>query len=278
MRVKKVTLLFVALLLLPMQTAMAEIKTFSKEYTYEASELDSKVTSRGNALEQAKRMLLEELGVFLTSNTEVVNSQLTKDQITSMTAGIVSAIVVDEKWDGHKYWLKAQIEADPSVVMTAIEALRTDTKKTAELENAKKRLDQLTKDLEAVKKDLAATPKERQERYTRIVNQRQSVDWLIEFFKLFDSKKDLKGNKGALDALEKAIEVAPDNYIPYVMRAAVYGEVAKDYQRAIEDMNKGIKLFSLTPDGAFKNAASLYEGRAVYYIRQAKLNQAASTT
>jgi tetratricopeptide (TPR) repeat protein len=259
-----------------MQTAMAEIKTFSKEYTYEASELDSKVTSRANALEQAKRMLLEELGVFLTSNTEVVNSQLTKDQITSMTAGIVSAIVVDEKWDGHKYWLKAQIEADPSVVMTAIEVLRTDTKKTAELENAKKRLDQLTKDLEAVKKDLAATPKERQERYTRIVNQRQSVDWLIEFFKLFDSKKDLKGNKEALDALEKAIEVAPVNYIPYVMRAAVYGEVAKDYQRAIEDMNKGIKLFSVNPDGVFKNAASLYEGRAVYYIRQAKLNQAVS--
>ncbi len=45
--------------------AHAEKKTFEKEYTYRASDVDSKVTSRLIALEQVKRMLLEELGTYL---------------------------------------------------------------------------------------------------------------------------------------------------------------------------------------------------------------------
>lgn len=55
----------------------AEKVTFVKEYTYQASEIDSKVTSRAIALEQIKRLLLEELGVYLIAETEVKNFQLT---------------------------------------------------------------------------------------------------------------------------------------------------------------------------------------------------------
>ena len=78
MKVIKITILLVISVLLTTNVAIAEIKTFTKEYTYEAGELDSKVTSRFNALEQVKRLLLEELGAFLTSHTEVTNSQLIK--------------------------------------------------------------------------------------------------------------------------------------------------------------------------------------------------------
>jgi hypothetical protein len=55
---------------------MAEIKTFLKEYTYQASEMDSKVSCRAIALEQVKRLLLEELGTYLESHTEILNFQL----------------------------------------------------------------------------------------------------------------------------------------------------------------------------------------------------------
>jgi len=41
-------------------TVSAETRTFIKEYTYQASEYDSKVTCRLLALEQVKRLLLEE--------------------------------------------------------------------------------------------------------------------------------------------------------------------------------------------------------------------------
>ena len=56
---------------------IGEVKTFIKEYTYQASENDSKVSCRAIALEQVKRLLLEELASYLESHTEVSNFQLT---------------------------------------------------------------------------------------------------------------------------------------------------------------------------------------------------------
>lgn len=76
-------------LLLVANLAFAKMVTFEKEYTYQASEIDSKVSCRAIALEQVKRLLLEELGTYVESNTEVKDFQLTKDQITTLTAGLV---------------------------------------------------------------------------------------------------------------------------------------------------------------------------------------------
>ena len=54
----------------------AEIKSLIKEYTYEASELDSKTSCRAIALEQVKRELLEELGSYIESTTVVHDAQI----------------------------------------------------------------------------------------------------------------------------------------------------------------------------------------------------------
>jgi len=81
-------LLFLLLLFLPNFT-IAETKIFIKEYTYQASDEDSKNSSRTVALREVKRLILEEMGTYLESITEVKNLQLTKDEITTLTAGIV---------------------------------------------------------------------------------------------------------------------------------------------------------------------------------------------
>jgi hypothetical protein len=100
--------LVLILFLILTSTASAETVTFIKEYTYMASDIDSKVSSRAIALEQVKRALLEQLGTYLISETEVKNYQMTKDIVTTLTAGIVSAEIIDEKWDGRSYYLKAK--------------------------------------------------------------------------------------------------------------------------------------------------------------------------
>jgi hypothetical protein len=71
----------------PIASAVDQI--FVKEYTYYASELDSKVSCRANALVQVKRMLLEELGTYLESHTKVKDHQVTQDEITTLAAGII---------------------------------------------------------------------------------------------------------------------------------------------------------------------------------------------
>ena len=79
-------LLMIVFLLFPVQSFAAS-KVFEREYTYSASEADSKLTCRVIALEQVKRLLLEELGTYLQSLSEVKDGVLTKDEIVTLTAG-----------------------------------------------------------------------------------------------------------------------------------------------------------------------------------------------
>lgn len=132
----------------------AETKTFIKEYTYQASEYDSKVTCRLLALEQVKRLLLEEVGSYIESQTEVKNFQLTQDQIVLLTGGIVKAEILDEKWDGKHFFLKARIVADPQDVLRTIDILRQDRTRSNEFEETKRKADEALKEIERLKKEL----------------------------------------------------------------------------------------------------------------------------
>lgn len=172
-----------------------------------ASDIDSKVSSRAIALEQVKRALLEELGTYLISETEVKNFQMTKDQITALTAGIVSAEVVDEKWDGRTYYLKAKISADPKEVARSVDALRTDVQKTKELEDSKNKAEEAMREVERLKKELELVKgnTKKQREYTNAIKDLSAADWFDkgEAFRQSNSHRD------AIDAYTKAIELNP---------------------------------------------------------------------
>lgn len=75
--------------------SIAQEKTFISEYTHKAGDADSKITSRAIALNQVKKILLEEIGVYLESTFEIEKTEtseeykeLTNSQIISITAGI----------------------------------------------------------------------------------------------------------------------------------------------------------------------------------------------
>jgi len=132
----------------------AQPNTFEKEYTYQASELDSKISCRAIALEQVKRLLLEELGTYLESYTEVKNFHLTKDKLAALTAGVVQIRILEEKWDWKNYWLRAEIKADPENVAKSIDSLRKDQRKAEELEEIKKKSDEALVEVERFRKEL----------------------------------------------------------------------------------------------------------------------------
>jgi len=110
--------------------ASAENKVFIREYNYQAGENDSKITARAKALTEVKRLLLEELGVYMESYTNyIVEDQkgtITKDffqnEIKSLSAGITETKILEENWNGVQYYIKAEIEADPTDVARKINA------------------------------------------------------------------------------------------------------------------------------------------------------------
>ena len=129
--------------LLSANSSFAETKTFIKEDTHHAGDEDSRNSSRIISLREVKRLLLEELGTYLESQTEVKNFQITKDQITALTAGIVNTEVIEDKWDGKVYWLKAKITANPQDVIKSIDDLRKDRQKVMRNKNQQKHINEI---------------------------------------------------------------------------------------------------------------------------------------
>jgi hypothetical protein len=86
---------FVALFPIPSQ---AELQKFTATHTYVMGDRDSKDEARTICYIAAKRKLLEKVGVLVESSSEVQHLQVTKDQINSYSAGILSIEVIKEEY------------------------------------------------------------------------------------------------------------------------------------------------------------------------------------
>ena len=260
-----ISLIIAFLLFTSFPPAHAESKTFIKEYSYQASEDDSRNSSRTLALREVKRLLLEELGTYLESVTEVQNFQLTKDQITTLTAGIVMTEVVDDKWDGRIYWLKAKITVDSAAVIKSIDTLRKDRVKTKELEEIRKHSDALLKENERLRKELhLAKGKKRPEAeaaYDKTIKELTAIEWKENGISYVLSSQ----YNDAIDALSKAIELNPKEGLSYELRGVAYFALG-NYKQAIADYNEAIKL-----DPKF---ARTYYGRGITYNALGNYKQA----
>ena len=239
-------------------TVSAETKTFIKEYTYQASDEDSKNSSRTIALREVKRLLLEELGTYLESTTEVKNFKLTKDQIVTLTAGIVQTELIEEKWNTEnlKYWLKAKITADSSEVIKSIDILRQDRQKTKELENTRKLSEELLKDNARLHKELASAKGSKKDKntvaYKKTINDLSAKEWFENGYAANES-----GNyDSAIDAYTKAIEFNHKDAGTYNNRGIAYANIGK-FNEAIKDYNKAIAL-EIKFSAAYSNRGNAY--------------------
>lgn len=70
-------------------------------YKYVLGDSDTKSDAKKIAFIEAKRLCLEKAGVYLESNTEVLNSQLSIDQIKTYTGGILKVEIVSEQFKKH---------------------------------------------------------------------------------------------------------------------------------------------------------------------------------
>lgn len=119
--------------------ALAETQTYIREYTYIASEADSKISSRKIAKQEVKRDLLAELGTHIFSKFEMSESSQgdveAKEEIVALTAGFVTVETLEEKWNGTEYYIKAQLEADPEDIHQQLETFQQEDAKSQELKD-----------------------------------------------------------------------------------------------------------------------------------------------
>ena len=234
-------LLVLSLSFVPASPTFAERQTFEKEYTYQAGDDDSKISSRAIALREVKRLLLEELGTYLENRTEVKDFQLTRDEVTTFTAGVVSTERIVEKWDGRVYYVKAKLAADPDDVIKSIDRLRKDRERTRELEEIQKNMRALLKENEKLKQEL--TPAKNGEKQATLAAYEKNIRALnaLEWFER-GYARDVSGDCGeAVKAYGKAIRLNPDYAAAYNNRGKCYTRLG-DYRQAVKDFNNAIAL------------------------------------
>jgi tetratricopeptide (TPR) repeat protein len=241
-------LAFLSALLLGAPQIHAKMQTFEKEYTYNASELDSKSSCRAIALEQVKLLLLQELGVYVQSvfsdksSSDGKTPDEVRQEITTLVAGVASAEVVEEKWNGETYWLKARIKADPNEVAKSVEALRKDQQKSAELDKERKRAVGLSLELERMRKELDATKSaaakvEYARKYNDTAQQLRATDWNEKGMAFLNARRF----EDAISVFSKAVGLDPKLALAFNNRGVAYINVG-DNKRAIEDFKKAIEL------------------------------------
>jgi len=260
-----------ALLLFIASSVFAETVTFTREHTYQASKWDSKDSSRTLAFETVKRLLLEDLGTYLAGETGVKEMMLTKDRVATYSAGIVSEEIMDEKWDGKSYRLKAKVSADPKEIEKTLRTLLEGKYKTEELEEIRKKAEELTKENEKLRRELESTakPNKRDKKteaknvaaYEKTIRGLNAVDWLEKGYKAGVAER----SEEALNAFTRAIELKPDYAMVYYTRGEAYLN-AGNYQHAAEDYLKAIEL---KPD-----LAEAYYGRGLSYVGSGNYQQA----
>lgn len=142
-------------------TAVAEMQEYIREYTHRVGDADSKVTSRQISMQEIKVELLSELGTYVNSRVEISQGNKTetefKEEIIALTAGFVQVDMIEERFNGETYFLKAKLSADPDDVVARINELGNTSKQSQE---DKEKLLQAYQDNKAIRAQLAALQEE----------------------------------------------------------------------------------------------------------------------
>ena len=153
----KKILLTTAIILAAAVCCHAESRTFVREYYYQAGESDSKITSRTKALTEVKRLLLEEIGVYLESYIKAEITVDPEDVVRRLNRSIEQrkASVVVDSLSMLLTEANTSIKAKESEIASLRQSLETEQEKLRQQED---NLQRLNKELSASNPDIHRLP------------------------------------------------------------------------------------------------------------------------
>jgi len=213
------------ILLANSKNVFAQPTTFTREYTYQASELDSKVSASRNASAEMQNILLREVGTFIRSEQKLEiegDRQEYTEKIEAITAGIVSMKVLDERWDGKTYWIKAEMTVDTDDVRRILSIYTNDEKTTNELkilrdailieqtvsEQLKKENEELKKKLNEIEQTESEQLKKENEELQKKYDAQTDKLNALEYIRMGINAREKEDSIAARNNYEKAKEIS----------------------------------------------------------------------
>lgn len=141
----------------------AATQTITATHTYVIGDNDSRNDARRLCFLEAKRKVLEQAGTFIQSSSEMKNFELTKDQITSYSAAILSVETVHESYDfrngQNTLTLKVKADVDTEDTRKRLAAIASDGNLQQQIYDQQKKLQQLEEAIKSTSTQIAsATP------------------------------------------------------------------------------------------------------------------------
>jgi tetratricopeptide (TPR) repeat protein len=248
----------IMILVLPC-SSLATSREFIENYTYNAGESDSKLTCRTVSLIEIKRLLLEKIGTYLESRTEIKDFQIEKDKIVALTAGIVKLEILDEKWNGDTYTLTAKIEANPDDIARAIEDMK---KHKGKLENMEK-LDTINHESLEQIREMQARMQRLQSDLLKLNQDATANEGILTAWGLYEKAVELRQSGKIKEAIEALNTVIQNNSttLAHFERGMAYLEAGR-YDAAIADMTETLKVEP--------NMRGALWGRGIAYMKSGK--------
>ena len=250
---------------------IAQEKTFIRDFTYNASDLDSKVSCRAIAKKELRSLLLDEIGSYVESEsiltTTEVGDKFSQDfveNISTISAGITKFKILEETWNGKTFWLKASITIDKKSLEESLKQLIADRQKIKELEQTKQKLKTSEKEIARINKELdenkSASLEEIAEKYNAEIKMLVALDYYESGW----DKNNSEDYAGAIIDYTIAIKSDPDLSVAYGMRGFAYYKLG-EYNTAIADYTTAIRL---DPDyiSIYYNRGSAYQKLGKYNI------------
>jgi len=257
--------IFLIILLLFPVLAIGEILTIKHTVKQTFGGGQSADDARIYGIAKAKREALEKAGTYIESLTVVKNSQVEKDEILALTAGVLKAEVISQKNyttdDAFGIEIVVNVIVDTSVLEERVKKQLQDRTHLTQLKDTQKREKELLQkvaQLEEENRKLMAEKQSTQKlkrEFHQVSQGLTALDWFYKALVLLDEEK-FTSFKKAIEYLSNAIKLQPHNSDFYFFRGGAYGFHGR-HQLAIKDLNEAI---SLKPD-----YAAAYELRGYNY-------------
>jgi len=180
--------------LLALAMVLFPVFVFAKTYDvtskgeYVMGDNDTKIEARRLALEQAKRLAVEQIGTYLESETVVKNCQLEKDEIRSYASAILKVKVINENINllsdkTTVFTINILANVDTSMLEHKISELKSDKQRNQQLLQLQIENKKLLKDIEDISRLMKNA---KTEEYKKFKNQRESL-----FYQLDSNQKSI---------------------------------------------------------------------------------------
>ncbi len=232
----------------------AETKTLTAEGTYTMGDGETPLVAELRALQQAKRMAVEQAGTYVQSYSKTKHYELTSDEIETVSAGLIEVEVVDKRrqvvGEGIQFYVKIKASVTVEKADELVSRLRQKSPDdspnlVSEYKKLKDDYTRLATDMDTLKRQMAESKDEQGQRLTisqiaeqiaeqeRKYKARESYGWCLA-----SATSDYNS---AVACLDDVIRLDPSFADAWGVRGS-YRQALSQYEGSLSDYTEAIRL------------------------------------